>query len=88
MKQKWLWIGLAAGSAITLFFILMIGVAALFSGERNAFKGDGVGLVEVKGVIIDSQETVKQLHSLKKDRHVKAVVVRLDSPGGVVGPSQ
>lgn len=88
MKQKWLWIGLAVGSAITFFLILMIGIAVLLSGEGNAFKGDGVGLVEIKGVIIDSQETVKQLHNLKKNRHVKAVVVRIDSPGGVVGPSQ
>ena len=88
MKQKWLWIGLAVGSAITLSIIFVIGIAVLLSGEGNAFKGDGVGLVEVKGLIIDSQETVKQLHALKKNNHVKAVVVRIDSPGGVVGPSQ
>lgn len=88
MKQKWLWIGLAAGSALTLFFIVCIGLISLLAGGEKAFKGDGVGLVEIKGLIVDSQDTVKQLHDLKKDRHVKAVVVRIDSPGGVVGPSQ
>ena len=88
MKQKWLWIGLAAGSALTLFFIVCIGLISLLAGGEKAFKGDGVGLVEIKGLIVDSQDTVKQLHDLKKNRHVKAVVVRIDSPGGVVGPSQ
>ena len=48
----------------------------------------GVGLVEVKGMILDSRETVRQLrHFLKKD-DIKAVVLRVDSPGGVVAPSQ
>jgi len=39
-------------------------------------------------VILDSEETVKQLNELKKNDRVKAVVLRIDSPGGVVGPSQ
>lgn len=88
MKQKWLWIGLAVGSAFTLFFVVAIGIASLFMGEDTGFKGDGVGVVEIKGLIVDSQETVRQLLDLKKEDHVKAVVVRIDSPGGVVGPSQ
>jgi protease-4 len=44
--------------------------------------------VEVKGMILDSRETVRQLrHFMKKD-DIKAVVLRVDSPGGVVAPSQ
>jgi len=39
-------------------------------------------------LIVDGQETVRQLRVLKKDKRVKAVVLRVDSPGGVVGPSQ
>ena len=39
-------------------------------------------------MILDSRETVRQLrHFLKKD-DIKAVVLRVDSPGGVVAPSQ
>jgi protease-4 len=37
---------------------------------------------------LDPQETVKQLNDFAKDDKVKAVVLRIDSPGGVVGPSQ
>src|SRR6185369_3725200 len=48
----------------------------------------GVGLVEVKGMIFDSRETVRQLRYFLKKESIKAVVLRVDSPGGVVAPSQ
>lgn len=49
---------------------------------------DNVGLVEIKGMIIDSTEAIRQLRYFLKKDTIKAVVVRIDSPGGVVGPSQ
>jgi protease-4 len=58
------------------------------NSESTFSEKPGVGLVEVKGMILDSRETVRQLrHFLKKD-DIKAVVLRVDSPGGVVAPSQ
>lgn len=61
----------------------------LFSSEDDYVKpGSAVGLVEVRGMILDSREPIRQLrHFMKKD-DIKAVVLRIDSPGGVVGPSQ
>lgn len=61
----------------------------LLNGEEDNVKpGSAVGLVEVKGMILDSKEPIRQLrHFMKKD-DIKAVVLRIDSPGGVVGPSQ
>jgi len=50
--------------------------------------GDKVGVVEVKGVIADSRVTLKQLDRFKQDRNIKAIVLRVNSPGGAVGPSQ
>ncbi len=72
---------LLAGSA---FF-----VKSLLKGDDNSFSSaQGVGLIEVRGMIADSREPIRQLrHFMKKD-NVKAVVLRIDSPGGVVGPSQ
>ena len=66
----------------------VIALTSLVSGKSELTITSGVGLVEVKGVIIDPLETVKQLHDFGKDDKVKAVVLRIDSPGGVVGPSQ
>jgi len=62
----------------------------LFLGKRDAaFEfGEKVGVVEIKGVIADAKETVLQLKRFRKNKDVKAIVLRIDSPGGGVGPSQ
>jgi protease-4 len=73
-----------------LFFTgcIFIAKALLGDSERQFADKPGIGLVEVKGMILDSRETVRQLrHFMKKDS-IKAVVLRVDSPGGVVAPSQ
>ncbi len=89
MKNKWLWAVLIIAGACVILFVLSISIYVAFRGENDTLAwGEGVGLVEVKGMIIDSQETVKQLNDFRKDDKVKAVVLRIDSPGGVVGPSQ
>lgn len=89
MKSKWIWVGVAGTLGLLLLFVVSVFIAAALLGEgKHLMVGSGVGLVEVKGLIIDSQEIVKQLHDFGKDDRVKAVVLRIDSPGGVVGPSQ
>lgn len=51
-------------------------------------KGGNIGVVEVDGVITESKKIVQQLRKFEKDRSIKGVIVRIDSPGGAVGPSQ
>jgi len=89
MKNRWLlWSAAFMGGMVLLFAICVGIVTALLGDGETLSRGEGVGLVELKGVIVDGQETVRQLRVLKKDKRVKAVVLRVDSPGGVVGPSQ
>lgn len=89
MKNTWLFAGIAGLLLFIVLFIISVFIAAFVFGEgKHLAVGSGVGLVEVKGLIIDSQEIVKQLNELRKDDSIKAVVLRIDSPGGVVGPSQ
>lgn len=62
-----------------------------WSGEERSsliFKGDAVGVVELKGIILESKKILAQLERFKESKKVKAVVLRLDSPGGSVAPSQ
>ncbi|MBJ6727619.1 signal peptide peptidase SppA [Geomesophilobacter sediminis] len=89
MKRGWLrWVIVISGG-LALLFIVCVGVATILFGDRDGLSmGEGVGYVEVKGVIVDGQETVTQLRALEKDDRAKAVVLRIESPGGVVGPSQ
>lgn len=49
---------------------------------------DRVGLIRVEGAILDAHETVSELKRFGKSPSVKAIVLRIDSPGGGVVPSQ
>ncbi len=75
----------------TIGVAMVIGVTALFFlGKRGSgFEfGEGVGIIEVEGVIVDPQQTLTHLREFRKNDRVKAIVLRIDSPGGGVGPSQ
>ncbi len=87
--KKWLLIvGGVAGGLLLFFGVLFLGVSLLLKDDGSFGTGNVVGVVEVKGIILDSQETIRQLRECDKNDRVKAVVLRIDSPGGVVGPSQ
>jgi protease-4 len=90
MSKKTVIIGAIVVVFLGLLFIgsVFIAKALLGTGERQFVQKPGIGLVEVKGMILDSRETVRQLRHFLKDDEIKAVVLRVDSPGGVVAPSQ
>ncbi len=50
--------------------------------------GDKVALVRIEGPIIDSKNAVDEIVDYSKDPSIKAIVLRVDSPGGAVAPSQ
>ena len=69
---------------------IVVGVAALSGtplGERFTF-GKTVAVVDVRGVISDAADTVDALDHLRQQDGTIGVVLRIDSPGGAVAPSQ
>ena len=75
----------------TIAAVTMLGLTSLFllGGERAEFDfGEKVGVVEVTGMIVDARDTIDQIKQLREDDNIKAIVVRIDSPGGAVAPSQ
>ena len=71
-----------------IFFILVYGLGS-FSRDRHAFSlGGKVGVVTVEGIISDAEEIVAQLDDFGSDDRIKAVILRIDSPGGGVAPAQ
>ncbi|MFO7971334.1 MAG: signal peptide peptidase SppA [Desulfobacterales bacterium] len=50
--------------------------------------GEKVGIIEVRGIIADSKKALQNLKRFREDDSIKAIVIRIDSPGGAVGPSQ
>ena len=47
-----------------------------------------VGLVEIKGILLSAKPHVEQIQRFRKISNVKAVLLRIDSPGGSVAPAQ
>ena len=68
--------------------------AAGLDSELSTSVGPRIGVVECKGTIgdgepgVDADKIVKLLRKYERDDDVKAVVMRIDSPGGAVAPSQ
>lgn len=72
----------------TILFVLLVGLAAALLGPRLPLGGDRVAVIAVDGVITDAREVIEQLHRYRDLPNVKAVVLRVNSPGGAVAPSQ
>ena len=47
-----------------------------------------VGIIEINGTIMDSKKIVDDLNDFNNDDYIKAIIIRLDTPGGAVAPSQ
>lgn len=50
--------------------------------------GDKVAVVRIEGVIVDSRDTIEELRKFRDNPSIKAIVLRIDSPGGGVVASQ
>ncbi|MBW2091344.1 MAG: signal peptide peptidase SppA [Deltaproteobacteria bacterium] len=82
---------------LTLFVILgviivltaILGGAAYFiGGVGDKSFGEGVGVVELKGIIVNPEPTLKTLNWFSRDKGIKAIILRIDSPGGGVAATQ
>lgn len=80
--------GMAAATMILLFLIVAYGVRGTDLADLDMGRGEKVAVVEIVGVIADARDILAQLKRFREDEDIKAIVVRVDSPGGVVGPSQ
>jgi protease-4 len=78
-----------------IFFLFLGGVSLLISsfisrspGTDIFAKKEGVGIIELKGLIVSSEQILKHLTEFRHDPNVKSIVLRIDSPGGAVGAAQ
>jgi len=75
-------------SAIVISLIVLAGIKYSAQNDNNSDAEEKVGVIEVKGYIADPQETIQDIRRYREDKSIKAIVLRIDSPGGGVGPSQ
>lgn len=78
----------------TLFWVILGGflllslVNIVLGPDLDLSGEDRIALIRVEGVILDAQQTVGDLKKYAESPSVKAIVLRIDSPGGGVVPSQ
>lgn len=74
---------------LVFFFAGAAVVLQKLTGKKKLLAAkEKVGVVEVFGPITDAKTTLKRLQRFGEDKTVKALVIRINSPGGAVGPSQ
>jgi protease-4 len=79
--------GCAIVALVFAVFFVLIGIVSRLD-DFSLKKGDKVAVLPVTGLITDSESTIEQLKKFAKDDSVKAIILRINSPGGGVGPSQ
>jgi len=92
--HTWVWV---IGGAVFVFLILFIGLLtigmlAMRHGDQDAVEGSGaggrVGVIELEGVILSTQDFEDNVKRYFDDDSVKAIIIRINSPGGGAAASQ
>lgn len=84
-----------SGGFFVLFIVVVVGALyTLSSGKASSTRRllgsheKAIGVLEVKGVIADSKKILEELSEFRDDSNIKGIILRINSPGGVVAPSQ
>jgi len=94
MKKNPVLIVLATAVALGSLFFGMVFLASLLSGNKRTSTSlqvvgaDKIALVKLEGLLVSSEHVVEELNDYAEDSSIKAIVIRIDSPGGVVVVSQ
>ena len=78
-----------------IFFFFLGGISLLISSlishsvKTDIFSSkEGVGIIELKGLMVSSEQILKDLRKFRNNPDVKSIVLRIESPGGAVGAAQ
>jgi protease-4 len=69
---------------IIVLITLVIGIS-LFRGNSGSPK---IGVIELEGIILESEPFIRKLRQLENDPSVRGIIIRVNSPGGAVSPTQ
>ncbi|MGB9700623.1 MAG: signal peptide peptidase SppA [Thermodesulfobacteriota bacterium] len=71
-----------------IFMASILALSYFSTREESLFGREKIAIIEIRGVILDSQPVIEKLIKFRKNEKIKAIVLRIDSPGGAVGPAQ
>src|ERR1700737_2029575 len=83
-------LGAASGCLIGIFVFSMLAalIASMRGDGSNLALGDKVAVLPIEGEIFEARDTIDTLHRYADNGMVKAIVIRINSPGGAIAPSQ
>jgi len=87
MKNK----GCIIGVGFIAFLIVVSLVLTLTGGSPSSVLQGKVGIVKIEGVLgmdVNTSAIIEQIKQYRKDSSIKAMVLRVNSPGGAVAPAQ
>jgi protease-4 len=93
MKKNPVLIVLLTAAVLGGIFFVVLFLTSSLSSRRTAaalsvMGTDRVAMVKIEGILISSEHIVEELNDYADDSSVKAIVIRIDSPGGGVVVSQ
>ncbi len=94
MKKNPVLIVLVTAVALGAIFFGIVFLVSMLSGNKRTSKtlqvvgADKVALVKIEGLLVTSDHVVEELNDYADDSSIKAIVLRIDSPGGGVVVSQ
>ena len=88
-RSAWFWPLIILGSILLLALLFWALVySAMHAEEGSKFGADRIGVIELKGVIVDAEKFDTQLRKFGDDDSIKAIILHIDSPGGGAAASQ
>lgn len=87
MNEYKVWLAKLITIALIIIFIVPL-VGGVVSVLGKGIGGSPVAVVELHGMIEDATEVLGQLYKQAADKEIPAIVLRVDSPGGAVAPSE
>lgn len=79
-------LAVTAGVIVVFFLTVWVLMSVLEGGGLPV--GQKVAVVELEGIILQADGVVRELNEHRENASVRAVVIRVNSPGGVVAPTQ
>jgi len=90
-RSPWFYIAAIGGSFAVIALVLSAIVWATIrsvNGSDGFFNSDAIAVIDIKGVILSPDKIEAQLRTYGDDDSVKAIILRINSPGGAAAPSQ
>ena len=94
-RHPFLFFLMIISTCLTIIFISLIGFIFYGSKMLNTPFSKGyasaegnIGIIEINGMIFSSKKIIEDMKIFRKQEAIKAIIIRIDSPGGGIGPSQ